>query len=470
MNLFRKTRLRTQLIVSFVLLTGLMLFAIGFYLDWQLKRTVEKGIGERLSDVAELAAFEAARTQAFNLLPGDEQTRTSRNLRQSFRKFIVHGGVSRLLIVDSTRQVYFDSEGALNIGDEHVRMRFDSEEIRRALESGTAQTSVLFRDEEDAVFKAAYAPILGDRDVVGLVYVEGDANALAVVDETRNLLLTIGFAALLAAFLFAALLSRQMTRPLEKLQKAATAIKLGKYEAVVEGSGNFEVAELSQNIEEMRLAIARRHERQQMMLAGIAHEIRNPLGGIELFASLLQKQANEEARPQAEKILKEVQYLKKIVVDFLAYARPLEPKPRKVNLRALIEEVKGLVPAENFENAWKIEVDGKTKVLFDPDHLRSILLNLFGNAVEALSDHQAPVIHISVEQRKQKILLSVADNGPGISDDAKARIFEPFYTTRSQGAGLGLALVKLLVEENNGEIALVERKCGACFGLTLPLA
>jgi nitrogen fixation/metabolism regulation signal transduction histidine kinase len=410
-----------------------------------------------------LAATQVAETPVLALLPGDEQSRTALRLRREFETFVTLGGLSRLLIADTQQRIFFDSRGELAIGSEYVRLRFDTAEISRAL-SGEPTAAPLFYDNDNQPFKAAYAPL---RERAGVVCVEASAASLIAVRETRNMLLTIGGLAIIGAALSAGILSRQVTRPLEKLKQAAESIGRGDYNTVVEKSGSSEVAFLAQTLEDMRQAIIQRQQRQQMMLAGIAHEIRNPLGGIELFAGLLQKKSSVELQPDLEKIIHEVRQLKKIVQDFLEYARPSTPQRRRVFLAGAVDEARELLGNLSDGIVWQLDVAARFVVEVDADHLRRMLLNLLRNACEAVAEQEAREIKIVATHGDKNIDLVIEDNGPGIAADHRDKIFEPFFTTRHDGTGLGLALVKLLSEENGGRVELLNGERGAAFRLSL---
>jgi len=471
--LLSKLRLRTQITFFFLLQIGLLLLISGVYVNWQLRRVVERELGERLLAMARLAATQVAGTPVLALLPGDEQSRTALRLRREFETFIALGGLSRLLIADAHHRIYFDSRGELAIGSEYVRLRFDAAEIARAL-AGKPADAPLFYDNHGQPFKAAYAPLAtGEQSAAGIVCVEANAASLSAVREARNMLLTIGGLAIAGAALSAGILSRQVTRPLEKLKQAAEAIGRGDYSAPVEKSGSSEVAFLAHTIEDMRQAIIQRQQRQQMMLAGVAHEIRNPLGGIELFAGLLQKKSSAERQPDIDKILHELQQLKKIVQDFLEYARPVAPRRQTVGLAPAVDEARELLGDLADGVDWQVVIDPQLAADADADHLRRMLLNLLRNACEAIAEQKNRAIKIVAVSHDDQVHLTIEDNGPGIAIDHRDKIFEPFFTTRHQGTGLGLALVKLLAEENGGRVELMENSLksnGCAFRLSLKRA
>lgn len=461
-------RLRTQLILFFLLLIGILLMSSGIYIEWQVRRIVEAEIAERLVTVARLAAAAAAGSQILHLLPGDDESRTARRLARDLEPFVRQAGISRLLIFDKRHRALYDSRQALKIGAEYVRARFDAAEIEAVLAGRQAKAAKLFFNASGNPFMAAYAPLPEDGRQGAVICVEGAAGGLAAVLAVRSILITLGLLALGVALLSAVFLARQITRPLEKLTQAAEAIGKGQHGPRLEIRGSREVAQLSATIQSMRQAIVQRHQRQQMMLAGIAHEIRNPLGGIELFSGLIQKTCPPEQKPHVDRILSEVQHLKQVVTDFLEYAKPSEPDRQPVSVQKCLVDVQALLGDCSGHVDWELRIAPGLSALVDPDHLRRIFLNVLRNACEALPEKDGRIV-VAAEVRKREVEIRIQDNGPGIPDTLREKVFEPFFTTRHQGTGLGLAIVRLLLEENGGSISFAAADSGGGTLCTLRL-
>jgi len=215
------------------------------------------------------------------------------------------------------------------------------------------------------------------------------------------------------------------------------------------------------------------------LAAGVAHEIRNPLAGIRLFASLLEHDVAD--RPNAVRltgrITKGVTSLERIVNDILQFARPAEPKAALVDLDRLIRETIELAAARCERQGVRVEMAGDAHAIeahTDGALLQRALLNLVLNAVEAAgqgtSDGAPPLVVVGARPGTiGRIVLSVTDNGPGIPSELMDRIFNPFFTTKATGTGLGLAIVHQVVELLGGTIqAANRREGGAVFSLGLP--
>ncbi len=221
---------------------------------------------------------------------------------------------------------------------------------------------------------------------------------------------------------------------------------------------------------------ARRNRLTSMgeMAANIAHEIRNPLGGIELFASLLKKELQEdpERLELVENISAGVKSLNHILSNLLYYTRPLRPVFLPLSVQGILEE--SLVFAGHVLKqkgiTWTCVHEGEDRELIsDGELLKQVLMNLILNAVQAMP--RGGALQVVSEIEEEVVEFRVSDNGPGIPEEDLQKIFHPFYTTRPKGTGLGLAIVHQLVETLGGKISVESRPGeGTTFTLHFPLA
>jgi PAS domain S-box-containing protein len=209
--------------------------------------------------------------------------------------------------------------------------------------------------------------------------------------------------------------------------------------------------------------------------AGIAHEFKNALATISGYAQLIQSEGPEsEASDYAKRILEQTRNITHVVTEFLKYARPLEISDETVGLEAVVErvvtEVGEAIPQVSIRSEGTFgEVGG------DEGFLRQALLNLARNAAEACAEAAGGgrvvvrgEVSRSDETGYQRV--TIADNGPGIGADAMPKLFRPFFTTKANGTGLGLAVVQKIIVQHGGQVeARNEREGGAAFIVTLPL-
>lgn len=213
------------------------------------------------------------------------------------------------------------------------------------------------------------------------------------------------------------------------------------------------------------------------LAAGVAHEIRNPLGGIRVFASLLRRDLAEQpdSLRLIEKIITGVGRLERIVTDILDFGRPSDPCPEKVGLVALLSEAADLAAGKRPGATVRVTCDealGQVQIVTDAALLQRAVLNLALNGIEA-ADAARPgtaCVEIRVAAGAEgRIAVEIADNGPGIPPELLDRIFNPFFTTKDTGTGLGLAIVHQIVEVLGGSIqAAAGQAGGAVFTVTLP--
>ncbi len=213
------------------------------------------------------------------------------------------------------------------------------------------------------------------------------------------------------------------------------------------------------------------------MAAGLAHEIRNPLGGIQLFACLLARDLADRPRELAlvQKIAKGVRSLEALVSDILAFAGQAAPRFQTVHLPRLLDETLELARAAFEKHGATVHAvfpageraDGM-EIEADPSQLQQALLNLLQNAAEAVPGGG----HVDVVVRTEgadRVCIVVQDDGGGIPPELLGHIFNPFFTTKDRGTGLGLAIVHRIVEAHSGSIRAANRETGgAVFTVSLP--
>lgn len=223
---------------------------------------------------------------------------------------------------------------------------------------------------------------------------------------------------------------------------------------------------------------AERHAAWGEVARRLAHEIKNPLTPIQLSAERMQHKLSEKLNEQdaqllqraTQTIVSQVAAMKNMVADFADYARAPAPKLLPVNMHQLLNEVMGLYEANsspillqlNAEHAW---LNG------DATRLRQIVHNLLHNAHDALQQVKDPQILVTTNSSATEFKLEVSDNGSGIPEQILARVFEPYMTTKTKGTGLGLPIVKKIVEEHGGRITIENKKSGGTkVNVSLPLA
>jgi signal transduction histidine kinase len=232
------------------------------------------------------------------------------------------------------------------------------------------------------------------------------------------------------------------------------------------------------------------------LAAGVAHEIKNPLGSLSIHVQLIQKAmaSNKEmymkAHPSGKDNLvedpsayfglldkyigvvnEEIARLNRIVVDFLFAVRPMDMNPRIGDINAFIRELTQFVwyELEQAHIECVLELDqGLPFISFDERYMKQALLNLIKNAIAAMAS--GGTLTIKTEVKDGEVCINIRDTGAGIPEENQVKIFEPYFTTKETGSGLGLTLVFKILREHQGEISVKSREGeGTCFTLTLPI-
>ena len=210
------------------------------------------------------------------------------------------------------------------------------------------------------------------------------------------------------------------------------------------------------------------------LAAGVAHEIRNPLSSIRGFAYLLGKGHAEPSpeREYADTMVREIDRINRVVSDLLNFARPMALEPEEVCLTDLIDHVVTLVSADTKAQGIDIHVRSepdRLRLFADSNQLTQAILNLALNAIQALEDGGTIDVRAGRHQSGEGVAIVMEDNGPGIPPELQEKIFEPFATTRERGTGLGLAMVRKIAENHNGEVRLESPPPGKTHGTRFTL-
>ena len=202
------------------------------------------------------------------------------------------------------------------------------------------------------------------------------------------------------------------------------------------------------------------------MSAGIAHELRNPMGVISGYTKILSRKVGDALKPAVLAINGEIDVMNRIITDFLTFAHPAEPVWGDVDLAALVTSCIQMVDDGSHKVKFPSDVSSLPVIRGDEVMLRQAIMNLLVNAVEAMPD--GGEIRISCSMNGVHALLCMTDTGHGIPENIRDRIFLPFYTTKERGTGLGLAIVHKIIVSHGGSIRAESSSDGTAFIVALP--
>lgn len=322
-------------------------------------------------------------------------------------------------------------------------------------------------------YLSAYAPFVNSRNQVlaylNLPYFNMQSR---ISQETSNLIAAmINFSMIMfvISLSIAAFISVRITAPLRMLQQGLASVKLEEKGQPLEYSGHDEISELVSQYNEMldelqasavKLARSQREYAWREMAKQIAHEIKNPLTPMKLNVQQLYKKWKDKPGDFEDSLKKFTQYqieqidnLSSIATEFSNFARMPRTNPQETDLIGHIQGVSEFYSdIRNID--FEIEFNGLREVLVyaDKEQLNSMLSNIFRNAVQSIPGNNQGLIRINLSVEDDKALISVEDNGEGIPEALKDKLFAPNFTTKSSGMGLGLAIVKRVVETANGRV------------------
>jgi len=289
--------------------------------------------------------------------------------------------------------------------------------------------------------------------------------------EVRSLLLGGTAGVLVLAVCLTLLIARRTTGPIRALQQQVRRVAGGDLDARIEIRSRDELGALAQDFNRMTRELKEQRERivkaekdaaWREMARQIAHDIKNPLTPITLSLDLLER-ARRERAPGYEDILertmglmrRQVENLRQIAGDFYEFTGGRKARPSAVELGALLDEVLHLHDAWAVERSVTVERDGPDATVWaDLGKLRRVFVNLVTNAIQAMSDGGA--LYVSTRVEHGEVEVSIRDTGVGLASEARAHLFEPYFTTKSEGTGLGLAISRRAIEEMGGTIELLE--------------
>jgi signal transduction histidine kinase len=284
------------------------------------------------------------------------------------------------------------------------------------------------------------------------------------------------------AFLASHWLSGRIAKPLLGLTQWVAQVRHFDQQTLPQVGGTVEVKELEaafgmmlqelersrgQVIEAAKLAVVGE------MAAIMAHEVRTPLGILSTSAQWLQREQglSPEGKEMTEFILDESARLKRLVTTLLECARPREPQMKHHNIHDLLKRIIELLATQSDKKQIQIEQHlhaQNPNIVCDSELMTQVFLNLLNNAIQIVSDHG--MIRIRSASLVQHIYIEIADNGPGITEKDCQHIFEPFFTKREGGIGLGLTVTRQIVLAHHGKISVTQSEWGgACFMLELPI-
>ena len=359
--------------------------------------------------------------------------------------------------------------------------------------------SVIVAPEEAFLPRIGRFESMSNDPKMGYVLLYSSAPALRELAATQRTIIGVSIGGILFATAVVWFLVRNTTKPLRELRDSAEAVGRGDFSHRVKVTSKDECGELAnvfnrmtENLQASRQKLEEtvtRLENTQAQLvqseklsaigefvAGVTHELNNPLTSVIGFSELLEQTTTEERQRRfVERISSSAQRCQRIVKSLLSFARQHAPERKATHLNELIEAVIEIMAYEM--RTGNIEVEKQfdpalPQVLVDPHQIQQVFLNVVNNARQAMEGQQrSGILRVRTESLFDRVRVTFQDNGPGISEQNLKKIFDPFFTTKEagKGTGLGLSLSYGIIQEHGGTIRAESRPgAGAMFIIELP--
>ncbi len=427
-SLYGLRRLQSGLLVVFTLLILLLLNVSVWWIYWSIGGNLDKIFSRSLQESAELAALSLSQDPGVGLPAPSENSPEYLSLQAHLIRLQQAGNFNDLFLIDPAFRNLAGLYPDFKIGEVDGLLVLDQEALEQARLGRAALTPAV--ETEGLYLKTAYAPVYGPaQSVEAILVAKADVEFLKPKIAIRNTLAIItaltGLVVLLLAFAY--------WRSLRALQRT-----------------------------EAQIAHSERLAGLGQLAAGIAHELRNPLGIIEQTMTVLRRRYEKQPDEVFEYIPSEVARMNRIITEFLDLARerPLEIAP--ADLAAVLDRILGLLDHRIRKHHIELQkaYPEAIPLEIDTDKMQQVVLNVCMNAVEAMPEGGRLTVRAETQAEPDWICVIVEDTGSGMNREQVREAFDPFHTTKPNGTGLGLSVARQIVDQHGGRIE-IESKPGA---------
>ena len=462
--------------LSYVAVIFVIALVFGILFFSTAKSHLEEEVSKKLRDIAGIAAKNAPFERLDLVKPGDDESRMVLRLKEKIGEIRETTGVENIFVFRPDSTWILDLNDRHAIGSVYSPPQFNHTFLT-ALESGRSVSTNAYRSQSGRLFISAFAPIKDDQNrLAAIVGVDSGTKEVEVIDAMLIRLYWIAGLGATLAFALALLLARTLAKPIRDMAEAAVKIGGGDYRARASIPVINELKVLAQSINLMAEQVQARDSKLKEISASVAHEIRNPLNSIKLLITLLTEEQNEKGAPLSSKTIETLHYeigkLNRFLTEFLTYSRPMtlvEDLIDPVDLATSVVEMVGTAAKENGGSIEFITESKPPSVWVDRDRMEQSLLNVLLNAVEACGAGGKVLLKVRSDSVKPGVEFVIEDTGPGIKDEDMHKLFEPFYTTKATGTGLGLSNTEKIVQNHGGTITAENMtNGGARFIIRIP--
>lgn len=451
-NIFLGLSLNQKLIFMMIFLS-LILVSVLLFLYSQSERAL---LAELEKQTSELSKAIQVGVEEVTSTGSTDQMRLYNYLKELNAK-----GVKEISIISNTDEI-IASTNPMKVGEQVSQKR--KERIIKA-ELGDPVS------EEGKVYNVIL-PVVAGNEHYGYIHLQINAEDFSELLRS-SVIKRIGAASLVfvLGIFISVLLSWMYTRPIHNIVNAAGRVAAGDLTPDLSTDRRDEIGELTQSFNFMVQKLREKRALEEKLrevehlsgigqfARGIAHEIRNPLNFISLSIDHLQEKyvplegnKKEKFESLMKSIKQEIQRLNKLVGDFLDYGRPIKLSLREVELHILIDDVLALVLAKAEKDNVEIirQYEESPRLFLDPELIKTCIFNVVVNAFQAMPSGGR--LTVSTKASENRVSIVFEDTGSGVSRENLSKVFDPFFSTKETGLGLGLALTKRVIEEHSGKV------------------
>lgn len=474
--------MRIQLVLVALVFVSLLAFgwSSGVFVRSQYNTYTNDVISEKLRSVGTEVK---AKLGSFDALKIDENGDYMQYILQKF---------SRVFFTDIN---LYDGDGYLlaTSKPKMFNMGLVSEQINpeayRNLKMGKKSEYVHQENIGKLNFSSAYRPFYNNEGrqlaYINLQHFGQQTELEGQIEQFLVAIVNVFILLLALSILLAIVVSNWLTSPLRVLQNSFTNIRFGKHNEPIMYDKDDEIGDLvkeyNQKLEELeftaeQLARSERETAWREMAKQVAHEIKNPLTPMKLSVQQLlrtydpqDERSQEKLQKVANSIVEQIDALTRIANEFSNFAKMPRPNESTVDIKEVVRNVIAVFSSEERVEIQLDVCDEDTEIKGDKDQLMRIMNNLIKNSIQAIPQEKTGRINVGIRRESDLVKITVSDNGVGIPEEKIGKIFLPYFTTKSTGTGLGLAMVKQIVENHGGTIDF-ESKVGegTTFYIELP--
>ncbi len=475
-------RLRLQVImIAVIVVSSIILVTVSLLFINKLNRNKNNEIlSEKLNSVLVDLEIRYGMKSSFNVVSKEELTDLLLNLSNTYFTDINIYNPDGFLLASSRDQIF--REGMIS---EQI-----SPESARKLMVDKKSFFIVRENIGTYSFLSAYTPVRNmDNQLLGYLNLPYFAKQEEIRKEISALIsafANIYILMIVITVMLALLLSRYITQPLQHIGNQFSRVKIGDKNAKIIWPRKDEIGKLvdeyNRMIDEMEksaelLARSERESAWRQMARQVAHEIKNPLTPIKLSMQLLLRAWNDKApdwdlrlKRFSQTLIMQIDTLSAIATEFSDFAQMPEPQIQQFDVIPIIQQSAAL-----FRNQSDSDITFESEmqeciIKADPNQILRVFNNLIKNALQAIPGDRQGLLRIKVNVEDNKCVISFQDNGTGIPNDRQTRIFSPNFTTKTAGMGLGLAMVKNIIDNSSGRIWFeTEPGEGTTFFVMLPM-